>query len=55
MIVQTNPNYMPVHEQNLDDGLIIEALFYIKSTWPKHIRDQHDLMIIYVNARKEQK
>ncbi|MBL4725708.1 MAG: cytochrome c [Rhizobiaceae bacterium] len=33
---------MPIYEEVLDDAEIIAVLSYIKSTWPKAIRDRHD-------------
>ncbi|MGB3471436.1 MAG: cytochrome c [Erythrobacter sp.] len=42
-----DPNYasnMPVYEGVLTDEEIVAALSYIKSTWPREIRDRHDAM-----------
>lgn len=35
---------MPIYEGVLSDKEIIAALSYIKSTWPKNIRERHDQM-----------
>lgn len=37
-------NNMPIYEGILTDEEIIAVLSYIKSTWPRHIRDRHDEM-----------
>lgn len=42
-----DPNYvtnMPAYENALSDDEIIAVLSYIKSTWPRHIRERHDEM-----------
>lgn len=42
-----DPTYqtdMPAYEDKLSDDDIIAVLSYIKSTWPKPIRDRHDRM-----------
>lgn len=42
-----DPDYasnMPVYENILTDDQILAVLSYIKSTWPKPIRDRHDEM-----------
>ena len=41
------PNNMPIYKDHLTDEQIIAVLSYIKSTWPRHIRDQHN----NINAR----
>ena len=33
---------MPAYEGTLSDEQIIAVLSYIKSTWPKEIREYHD-------------
>lgn len=33
---------MPIYEETLSDDEIIAVLSYIKSTWPKKLRDRHD-------------
>lgn len=38
------PSNMPIYEGVLADDEIIAVLSYIKSTWPKEIRDRHDEM-----------
>lgn len=40
-----NPDYktnMPIYDGVLADGEIIAVLSYIKSTWPKDVRQRHD-------------
>ncbi|MFT7369895.1 MAG: mono/diheme cytochrome c family protein, partial [Octadecabacter sp.] len=42
-----DPDYasnMPAYDGILTDAEIIAALSYIKSTWPRDIRDQHNAM-----------
>ena len=42
-----DPDYesnMPIYEDVLSDDEIIAVLSYIKSTWPREIRDRHDEM-----------
>ncbi|TCS56523.1 mono/diheme cytochrome c family protein [Primorskyibacter sedentarius] len=42
-----DPDYesnMPIYENVLTDDEIIAVLSYIKSTWPREIRDRHDEM-----------
>ena len=42
-----DPSYvtnMPAYEDTLTDDEIIAVLSYIKSTWPRHIRERHDEM-----------
>ncbi|WP_320414783.1 cytochrome c [Palleronia sp. THAF1] len=42
-----DPDYesnMPIYEDVLTDDEIIAVLSYIKSTWPRDIRDRHDVM-----------
>jgi mono/diheme cytochrome c family protein len=38
------PNNMPAYEGKLTDKEIIAVLSYIKSTWPKELQTQHDLI-----------
>jgi len=35
---------MPAYEDTLQDGEIVAVLSYIKSRWPKPIRDRHDAL-----------
>jgi len=42
MIGRAYPNNMPVFDGVLSDDAIIASLSYIKSTWPKEVRDIHD-------------
>ena len=35
---------MPAFKDTLSDEQILAALSFIKSTWPEHIRQQHDLI-----------
>jgi mono/diheme cytochrome c family protein len=42
MIGRAYPNNMAVFDGVLSDEAIIASLSYIKSTWPKDIRDIHD-------------
>ena len=44
MIGKEYPNNMPAYERKLTDKEIIAVLSYIKSTWPKDIQIQHDLI-----------
>ena len=44
MIGKEYPNNMPAYEEKLTDEEIIAVLSYIKSTWPKEIQTQHDLI-----------
>ena len=44
MIGKEYPNNMPAYEEKLTDDEIIAVLSYIKSTWPKEIQNQHDLI-----------
>lgn len=36
------PTDMPAYETLLDDAEIVAVLSYIKSRWPRHIRQRHD-------------
>ena len=44
MIGKRYPNNMPAYKDVLTDNEIIAVLSYIKSTWPEHIKQQHDLL-----------
>jgi mono/diheme cytochrome c family protein len=44
MIGKEYPNNMPAYEGKLTDKEIIAVLSYIKSTWPKELQTQHDLI-----------
>ena len=44
MIGKEYPNNMPAYEEKLTDDEIIAVLSFIKSTWPKEIQTQHDLI-----------
>ena len=53
MIGKKYPNNMPVYEGQLSDEQIIEALSYIKSTWPRRIQRQHDQINARANAHNK--
>lgn len=44
MIGKEYPNNMPAYEGKLTEKEIIAVLSYIKSTWPKELQTQHDLI-----------
>ncbi len=46
IIGQKNPNNIPVYQGILNDEQIISVLSYIKSSWPKKIKDYQEKLNI---------
>ena len=54
MIGKTYPNNMPAYEDELSDDEIIAVLSFIKSTWPNHVKRQHDQINARSNAQSKE-